>query len=106
MRDVEVPEQPGVVALGQRGHPTLAERGLELVLVVAGDVVGLVEEEHAGILARVQRQVPDACQAWRRSDRADRDVVLRVEAVAALLLRGAVLGVVAPGGFGVRRTRR
>ena len=40
---------------------------LERVLVVAGDFVGLVEEQHAGILARVRRQVPDACQTCRRS---------------------------------------
>jgi hypothetical protein len=35
--------------------------------VVAGDVVGLVEEQHAGILARVPGQVPDAGQTCRRS---------------------------------------
>ena len=64
---LQVPEQAGVVAFGQRGHPSLAERMLERVLVVAGDLVGLVEEQHAGILARVRRQVPDACQTCRRS---------------------------------------
>ena len=55
---VQVPEQAGVVALGQRGHPAVAERVLERVLVVAGDLVGLVEEEHAGILARRRSRAP------------------------------------------------
>ena len=53
---VQVPEQAGVVAVGQCGHPAPPERVLERVLVVAGDLVGLVEEEHGRILARTRGQ--------------------------------------------------
>ncbi len=46
VRVVHVPEQAGVVALGEHRHPTLAERGLELVFLGADDLVHLVDEQH------------------------------------------------------------
>ena len=43
---VHVPEQAGVVAVGEQRHPPVAERGLELVFLGPGDLVHLVDEQH------------------------------------------------------------
>ena len=42
---VRVPEQPGVIALGEGGHPPVAVVGLELVLELAAHPVGFVQEQ-------------------------------------------------------------
>ena len=47
MRMVGVPQQPGVVAVAEHGHPALSERGLEVVFGAAAHLVHLVHEQHA-----------------------------------------------------------
>ena len=48
MREVRVPEEAGVVVLGERGHPTFAERSLEFVFLQPGDLMDFVEKQHRG----------------------------------------------------------
>ena len=62
---VGVPQQPGVVAGAEHGHPALSERGFELVFGAAAHLVHLVDEQHAetshtrrcGLNALAQRTV-------------------------------------------------
>ena len=44
--EAEEVQEARVVVGRQRRHPTVAERGFELVLVFAGDGVDLVQEQH------------------------------------------------------------
>ena len=46
VREVEEVEEPGVVALGERRHPTVADSGFELLFVPARDPVDLVQQQH------------------------------------------------------------
>ena len=47
MRVVGVPQQPGVVAGAEHGHPAVSERGLEVVFGAPAHLVHLVHEQHA-----------------------------------------------------------
>src|SRR5207302_9681400 len=44
---VGIPQQAGVVAGTERGHPAVTERGLEVVFGAPTDGVHLVDEQHA-----------------------------------------------------------
>ena len=49
---VQIVEQTRIVARGERGHPPLAKRALELVLADADHLVDFVEEEQRANLVR------------------------------------------------------
>src|SRR5438270_779390 len=51
VRLVEVPEQPGVVTLGETGHPCVTPGGLEGILFGSPDLVQLMQEQHHGLLS-------------------------------------------------------
>ena len=42
-----VPQQPGIVAGAEHGHPAVSERGLEVVFGASAHLVHLVHEQHA-----------------------------------------------------------
>ena len=56
VREPEEVEEAGVVVARERRHPTVAERGLELVFVATRDRVDLVQEQHGTSFGR---WVPD-----------------------------------------------